>query len=194
MLSTSSGQESFSMHTEVTGMEVELCVPEKADADITNAEHLVGKMVAVYRGGCSFQEVTERLIQVGAAGVIIINTYDFLCDVLTIEEGYSAEIPVVMIQAKDAQALLASRNSSCLRDCDAATPWDVSISESNVIGLACDLDQGKLSWSLNGDWSTGVSIDVGKVSICLNLFLMRVVLTLARTNSMILLMFTSEKL
>jgi hypothetical protein len=43
------------------------------------------------------------------------------------------------------------------------TPWDVSVSEGDVIGLACDLDQGKLSWSLNGDWGTSVSIDLDKV-------------------------------
>jgi hypothetical protein len=35
----------------------------------------------------------------------------------------------------------------------------VSVSEGDVIGLACDLDQGKLSWSLNGDWGTSVCID-----------------------------------
>jgi hypothetical protein len=43
------------------------------------------------------------------------------------------------------------------------TPWDVSVSKGDVIGLACDLDQGKLSWSLNGDWGTSVSIDLDKV-------------------------------
>jgi hypothetical protein len=43
------------------------------------------------------------------------------------------------------------------------TPWDVSVSEGDVIGLVCDLDQGKLSWSLNGDWGTSVSIDLDKV-------------------------------
>jgi hypothetical protein len=43
------------------------------------------------------------------------------------------------------------------------TPWDVSVSKGDVIGLACDLHQGKLSWSLNGDWGTSVSIDLDKV-------------------------------
>ena len=32
----------------MTGMEVVLCAPETADAEITNAEHLVGKMAVVY--------------------------------------------------------------------------------------------------------------------------------------------------
>jgi hypothetical protein len=41
--------------------------------------------------------------------------------------------------------------------------WDVSVSEGDVIGLACDLHQGKLSWSLNGDWGRIVSIDLDKV-------------------------------
>ena len=62
----------------VTGTEVVLCMPEKVDAEITNAGQLVGKMVAVYRGACSFQEQTERLMAAGAHGVMIINTEDKL--------------------------------------------------------------------------------------------------------------------
>ena len=45
------------------------------------------------------------------------------------------------------------------------TPWNVQVSEGDVIGLACDLVQGNLRWSLNGDWDTGVSIALDKVSI-----------------------------
>ena len=163
----------FSAHSEVTGMEVVLCAPEHADGDITNAEDLVGKMAAVYRsperGGCSFQEKTERLIGAGAVGVIIINTEDELWEASPSVEGYSAEVSVVMIQAKDAKRLLSSGDSTCLRDVDDETggpcqSWNVSVAESDVIGLACDLKEGKLSWSLNGDWGASVSIDVGKVS------------------------------
>ena len=107
---------------EVTGMEVVLCAPEKADANITNGEQLVGKMAAVHRGGCTFQEKTERLIAAGAAGVIIINSEDELFEAAaTYPDGtlssYSANIPVAMIKAKDAQALLVCGNSSRLR------PW-----------------------------------------------------------------------
>ena len=107
---------------EVTGMDVVLCAPEKADANITNGEQLVGKMAAVHRGGCTFQEKTERLIAAGAAGVIIINSEDELFEAAaTYPDGtlssYSANIPVAMIKAKDAQALLVCGNSSRLR------PW-----------------------------------------------------------------------
>jgi hypothetical protein len=47
-------------------------------------------------------------------GVIIINTGDDLFEAPPADEGYSAAIPVVMIKAKDATALLVSGNSSCL--------------------------------------------------------------------------------
>ncbi len=97
-------------------MDVVLCVPEKADTDIENADQLVGKMAVVYRGECTFQKKTERLIAAGAHGVIIINTGDGLFEAPPADEGYSAAIPVVMIKAKDATALLASGNSSCLFD------------------------------------------------------------------------------
>ena len=104
----------------VAGMDVVLCAPEKADADIENADQLVGKMAVVYRctprseRECTFQKKTERLIAAGAHGVIIINTGDDLFEAPPADEGYSAAIPVVMIKAKDATALLASGNSSCL--------------------------------------------------------------------------------
>jgi len=103
---------------EVTGMcmDVVMCKPEKADADITNAEQLVGKMAAVYRGECTFQEKTERLTAAGAHGIIIINNEDKLFEAPSRDDSYSTKIPVVMIQAKDAQALLTSGNSSCLRN------------------------------------------------------------------------------
>ena len=91
-----------------------LCAPEKADADIENADQLVGKMAVVYRGECTFQKKTERLIAAGAHGVIIINTGDDRLVPGADDKGYSAAIPVVMIKAKDATALLASGNSSCL--------------------------------------------------------------------------------
>ena len=144
-------------------MEVVLCAPEKADANITNGGELVGKMAAVYRGECTFQEKTERLIAAGAAGVIIINSEDELFEVPPSDQGYSANIPVAMIKAKDAKRLLASGNSTCLRDVDDKTLLNVSVAEGDVIGLACDLKEGKLSWSLNGDWGASVSVDVDKV-------------------------------
>ncbi len=56
----------------------------------------------------------ERLIAAGAHGVIIINTEDDLFEAPAADVGYSAAIPVLMIKAKDAAALLASGNSSCL--------------------------------------------------------------------------------
>ena len=99
----------------VAGMNVVLCAPEKADADITNAEHLVGKMVAVYRGECTFKEKTERLSAAGAAGVIIINSEDGIFEAPGADKGYSATIPVVMIRAKDAQELFSSGDSSGLK-------------------------------------------------------------------------------
>jgi len=92
------------------GMDVVLSAPEKADADITNADQLVGKMAVAYRGGNTFLEKIERLVAAGAHGVIIINTEDILFS----DFGSSCSIPVVMIKAKDATALLESGDTSCL--------------------------------------------------------------------------------
>jgi hypothetical protein len=99
----------------LAGLDVVLCVPEKADADVENAHQLVGKMAVVYRGGCTFQKKTERLIAAGAHGVIIINTEDELFEAgSTDNPSFRSTIPVVVIKAKDAAALLASGNTSCL--------------------------------------------------------------------------------
>jgi len=102
----------------VAGMDVVLCAPEQADADIENADQLVGKIAVVYGGGGyhhPWQQKTERLIAAGAHGVIIINTEDNLIQPkYQADTLYEAAIPVVMIKAKDATALLASGNSSCL--------------------------------------------------------------------------------
>jgi len=50
----------------VTGMPVVWCEPKTAHAEIANAAQLVGKMVVVQRGECSFQVKTERLAEAGA--------------------------------------------------------------------------------------------------------------------------------
>ena len=118
----------------VTGMEVVLCAPEKADAEITNAGQLVGKMAAVYRGASTFQVKAERLIAAGAHGIIIINTEDKLFKAPAADAGFSASIPVVVIKAKDANALLASGNSSSLE----AIP-DVDCREAMVRAGAMEL-------------------------------------------------------
>ena len=96
------------------GLDVALCRPELADSDIANAQELAGKMAVVRRGGIPFQEKAERVIKAGALALVIVNTEDHLYEVDPKEEGYVAEIPVMMIRAKDEEALLAAGDSSCL--------------------------------------------------------------------------------
>ena len=165
---------------EVTGMAVVACAPKNADASITNAEQLRGNMAAVYRGAGRgeeiLQEQTQRLIAAGAVGVVIINDTDELFEARALST-YRAEIPVVIIRARDAKKLLAFGSSSCLYHVHdlpggqcytgflfhvAETRWDVH--EGDVVGLECDLDNGKLRWSLNGDWSIN-NIDLQEVSL-----------------------------
>jgi hypothetical protein len=70
------------------------------------------QQVVARRGGCSFQEKTERVERAGARGLVIVNTVD---DLFTADApGFSAGIPVVVIRAKDEAALFAAGNSSCL--------------------------------------------------------------------------------
>ena len=96
------------------GLDVVLCRPELADSDIANAQELAGKMAVVRRGGISFQEKAERVVKAGALALVIVNTEDTLFEMPPMEEGYVAEIPVMMIRGKDEEALLAAGDSSCL--------------------------------------------------------------------------------
>jgi len=102
----------FSAQDEVAELEVVQCTPAEADAELVNAEQLKGRLAVARRGGCSFQEKTERVERAGARGLVIVNTDNAL---LTAEApGFSAGIPVVMIRAKDEAALLAVGSSLCL--------------------------------------------------------------------------------
>jgi hypothetical protein len=102
----------FSAQDEVADLEVVLCAPAEADTDLVNEEQLRGTLAVARRGGCSFQEKTERVERAGARGLVIVNTVD---DLFTADApGFSAGIPVVVIRAKDEAALFAAGNSSCL--------------------------------------------------------------------------------
>jgi hypothetical protein len=100
---------------------VVLCQPELADSDITNAQDLAGKMAVMRRldmraaGYKSFQEGAERVIRAGAVGLVIVNNEDALFKAGP-NDGYVAEIPVMMIMAKDEAALMAAGTSSCLHN------------------------------------------------------------------------------
>ena len=99
----------FSAQDEVADLEVVLCAPAKADADLVNAEQLKGRLAVARRGGCSFQEKTERVERAGARGLVIVNT-DALMTAGA--PGFSAGIPVVMIRAKDGGEFIALGRSS----------------------------------------------------------------------------------
>jgi hypothetical protein len=62
-----------------------------------------------------FKKKAERVRSAGARGLVIVNTEDALFAAPAATPGYCAAIPVVMIRAKDAAALLTAANSSCLR-------------------------------------------------------------------------------
>ena len=111
--SISYARATFSAQDEVADLEVVLCAPAEADADLVNAEHVRGRLAVARRGRCSFQEKTERVERAGARGLVIVNTGDALMTAWA--PAFSAGIPVVMIRAKDEAALLAAGNSSCLR-------------------------------------------------------------------------------
>ena len=104
----------FSAQDEVGDLEVVLCAPAEADADLVNAEQLKGRLAVARRGGCTFQEKTERVELAGARGLVIVNSDDALFKAWA-TQGYCAGISVVVIRAKDEAALLASGSSSCLR-------------------------------------------------------------------------------
>jgi len=69
--------------------------------------------VVTKRGGCSFVEKARRVVAAGARGLVIVNTDDTVFPAEG-EGDYCAGIPVVMIKANDADALLAFDNSSFL--------------------------------------------------------------------------------
>ena len=95
-------------------LDVVLCEPEKADADLLNAVQLRGKVAVARRGGCSFVEKTKRAIAAGALALVIVNTEDRLFTPSAGDGQYASEIPVIMIRAKDEEALLSSGNSALL--------------------------------------------------------------------------------
>ena len=62
----------FSAQDEVAELEVVQCTPAEADAELVNAEQLKGRLAVARRGGCSFQEKTERVERAGARGLVIV--------------------------------------------------------------------------------------------------------------------------
>ena len=120
---------SFCKRAPVTGFEVVLCDPERADSDLCNATQLVGKMAVAKPGGCSFTQKAQRVLEAGALGLVIVNSRDTL--VFEEEEEQESAIPVVMIRSSDADALVASGNSSALRhkDQDRRTEWEQTVTK-----------------------------------------------------------------
>lgn len=95
-------------------LDVVLCDP--ADANLCNSGQLKGKMAVARMGVNSITAKAQRIAAAGAQGLIIVNTSDGLCEVGVTDVSCAAEIPVVIIRAKDVNALLSIGNSSCLVD------------------------------------------------------------------------------
>jgi len=103
----------FGSHDEMEDLEVVLCEPEQADCDLLNAVQLKGKVVVTKQGGCSFIDKARRVVAAGARGLVIVNTNDTVFPARG-EGDHCAKIPIVMIKAKDADALIAFGHSSFL--------------------------------------------------------------------------------
>ena len=85
----------FSAHVEVDAdLDVVLCAPAEADAELVNAEQLKGRLAVARRGGCKFQEKAERAERAGARGLVVVNSEDALFAARSTTQGYCAGIPV----------------------------------------------------------------------------------------------------
>jgi CHAT domain-containing protein/tetratricopeptide (TPR) repeat protein len=155
----------FSAQDEVAELEVVQCAPVKADAELVNAEQLKGRLAVARRGGCSFQEKTERVERAGARGLVIVNSDNAL---LTAEApGFSAGIPVVMIRAKDEAALLAVGSSLCMR------PHLTNQEESEQMHAGPTAEQRSLARRLDrlqalNDWSGIVALEREAIALARN--------------------------
>ena len=106
----------FCQHGKLPQTGIVLCEPERADSDLANTHQLTGKMALAKRGGNSVSEKAQLVTAAGAVGLIIVNRDDKLEETDAHINGQRpAAIPVVLIRAKDAQALLSSGHSSSLQ-------------------------------------------------------------------------------
>ena len=86
--------------------------PMTADADLSNADELRGKIAVVVRGSsrptaCSFVEKAMRVADAGAVGVVVANTEDSMISPGdSAREGGDVSIPVVGIRSSDVAKLI----------------------------------------------------------------------------------------
>jgi hypothetical protein len=111
------------------GLDAIQCEPELANAELHNALEIKGKLAVAKRGGGPVFEKAQRAAAAGALGLAVVNTDDSLTELATGDNGYIAEIPIVMIMAKDAPVLLGG--------CD---PASISWSPCNcLLQIVCRL-------------------------------------------------------
>lgn len=96
----------------INNLPVLQCEPERAEKELANTPRLQGKPAWCRRGGCEFVEKAPRASSAVAAGLVVVNDDDRLCKMSG--SGFSSNIPLIMIRARDGQRLLDSGNSSCL--------------------------------------------------------------------------------
>jgi hypothetical protein len=81
-------------------LEVISASPPLADSDITNVAEVLGKVVMVSRGGCSFEIKAQFLQAAGAIAMVCVNNDADKPDEVLVMGGDGAEkitIPVVMV-------------------------------------------------------------------------------------------------
>jgi len=88
-------------------------------------------MAVAKRGGGSFGEKAQHAMQAGALALVIVNTVEGLLPMASGMKDFHADIPVVMISSKDADALLLSGHSSALRVFDSSN-WDQAVTKHVV--------------------------------------------------------------
>ena len=159
---------SFCKRRIVTEFEVVMCQPEQANAKLSNADQLVGKMAVAKRGGCCYGEKAQHAMQAGALGLVVVNTVEGLLPMASgMKDYFYADIPVVMISSKDADALLLSGHSSALRVFDSHPDWDQAVTKHVVAkaspGLRAVCSQACVSLGALEDEASHVGMDKQEV-------------------------------
>jgi hypothetical protein len=86
----------FGKRSPVTA-EAVMCDPERADAELKNADQLKDKWAVVKRGANSFAEKVRRAQAAGAAGVIIVNSDDSLVKAGGDDGEEKIKIPALLV-------------------------------------------------------------------------------------------------
>jgi hypothetical protein len=140
---------------QVTGYQVAMCVPERADTELRNAAQLKGKMAVARRGGATFMEMAQHARRAGARGLVVINDEDALF-VPGSTSDFSTDIPIVVIKSSDGANLLEAGDSSLLTEMQEPSQHNSKLESSYGQTLVAHSEVGTLGSSYN--WKS-LSVD-----------------------------------